>query len=217
MTKCNLFALLAAAGVAVAAVASTSAIAQDKGKNDKQETKASAAVGEAAPAFELKDTDGKSVKLSDYKGKVVVLEWFNPDCPFIVKHHKTNTTFNDLYSQYHSKDVVFLAINSSAAGKQGHGLKHNQEKKAEYKMEYPILLDESGTVGMAYGAKRTPTCYVINKDGVIAYMGAIDNNTDPEKAGDKNYVRLALDEILAGKPVSTTKTDAYGCAVKYAK
>lgn len=223
MNKCNLLALLAAAGLGIAAVATSTAIAdpehkdgkQDKGKH--QERAASANIGDAAPAFDLKDTDGKSVKLSDFKGKVVVLEWFNPECPFILKHHKVNNTFNDLYTQYNTKDVVFLAINSSAPGKQGHGAKLNQEKKAEFKMQYPILMDEDGAVGHAYGAKRTPTCYVINKDGTLAYMGAIDNNNDAEKVGDKNYVRSALDEILGGKTVSTTKTDAYGCGVKYAK
>ncbi len=188
----------------------------DKG-DKKARTGDSAKVGEAAPDFTLTNTDGKTVKLADFKGKTVVLEWFNPECPFVVKHHVKNTTFRDLYTQYNSKNVVFLAINSSAKNMQGNGLELNKTKKTEFKMEYPILIDEDGAVGRLYGSKNTPTCYVIDKDGKLAYRGAIDNDSSPEKAGSKNYVKNALDEVLAGKPVTESNTKAYGCSVKYSK
>lgn len=185
----------------------------------KDEKKADALkIGDTAPEFKLTDTDGKEHKLSDFKGKVVVLEWFNPECPFIIKHHaesKKNMTFNKLYEDYNSKGVVFLAINSSAPGKQGNGLDLNKKMKTEYKLPFPILIDESGETGRAYGAKTTPHCFVINAEGKLAYMGAIDNNKNVDKAGDKNYVKNALDEILAGKPVTEATTASYGCGVKY--
>lgn len=218
-------ALLIAGGVALAGTLSTTqAFAADpepskgdKGKADHKNDAKPGAVGSTAPAFTLTDTDGKSHALADLKGKIVVIEWFNPECPFIVKHHKVNTTFNNLFSEYNSKGVVFLAINSSAKGKQGNGKDLNAKMKTEYKMEYPILIDEDGAVGTAYGAKTTPHVFIIGTDGKIAYNGAIDNSTDVKKAGDKNYAKMALDEMLAGKPVSTTETKPYGCSVKYAK
>lgn len=218
-----LAALMIAGSIAVGGFVATQAFAdpgkdgakQDGGKKEKKMS--GAKVGDTAPAFELKDTDGNAVKLADFKGKVVVLEWFNPECPFIVKHHKVNTTFNTLHQEYNTKNVVFLAINSSSEGKQGHGKDLNKKMKTDYKMEYPILIDESGEVGHMYGAKTTPHCFVIDTTGKIVYAGAIDNDTSPTKAGDKNYVKMALDEVLAGKAVSTSETKPYGCSVKYAK
>ena len=188
----------------------------DKGKKDekKVETKAPK-VGDVAPSFSLMDSDGKTVALESFKGKVVVIEWFNAECPFIVKHHVVNTTFNHLYEQFHSKNVEFVAICSSAKGKEGFGKELNAAKKTEYKMQYPILLDESGATGHAYGATNTPHCFVIGTDGKIAYAGAIDNNTDMKKAGDKNYVEMALNNILAGKAADPAQTKPYGCGVKY--
>lgn len=191
-----------------------------KSKPSDTGTPAAAKVGDMAPAFTLKDTDGKEHTLADFKGKTVVIEWYNPGCPFIVKHHsesKNNMTFNKLYEEYNSKGVVFLAINSSAPGKEGHGLEMNKKKKEEYKLPFPVLLDESGDTGRAYGAKTTPHCYVINAEGKIVYAGAIDNNKNIDKAGDKNYVKAALDETLAGKAVTEATTAPYGCSVKYAK
>lgn len=231
-----LSALVLAGGVAFAAFTTTTAIADQPGKaatgepgkkehsegkkgkeNNKEKAAASAGaeIGKPAPSFELKDLSGKTVKLADFKGKIVVLEWFNPECPFVVKHHKVNPTFRTLNEEFKSKDVVFLAINSSAKGKQGHGLELNKEKASEFKIEYPILLDESGTVGQAYGARTTPHCFVINKDGVLVYKGAIDDNNDRKEAGKTNYVKVALDAVLAGKPVEKTETRPYGCSVKY--
>ena len=114
--------------------------------------------------------------------------------------------------------MVWLAINSGAPGKQGHGGDANRTGKAAFKLDHPILLDEQGNVGRAYGAKHTPHMYVIDPKGVLVYAGAIDNTGggEPEK-DDKvvNYVQVALDEVAAGKPVSTPETEAYGCSVKY--
>jgi peroxiredoxin len=238
MTKTTILSMLAAAGVAFGGASLSLAqpagtkeapkTAQpdkshkdadkgDKKHEDKADKKAEAKIGEMAPDFTLTDTDGKTVKLSDFKGKTVVLEWFNPECPFVLKHHQKFHTFNDLYTQYNSKNVQFLAINSSAAGMQGAGKDMNKTKKEEFKMQYPVLLDEAGTVGHMYGSKNTPTCFVIDKDGKLVYRGAIDNNDSPDKAGDKNYVKMALDEVLAGKTVTESSTKAYGCGVKYAK
>jgi len=172
-------------------------------------------IGKAAPAFELKDTDGKTVKLSDFKGKIVVLEWFNPECPVIVKQHSEGP-LKDAAANATKEGVVWLAINSSAAGKDGHGLEKNKKAKTEWKLDHPILLDEEGTVGMAYGSKNTPTMYIIDSKGMLAYRGAIDNAQEgkPELV---NYVAVALREIKAGKPVSTAETKPYGCSVKYAR
>lgn len=186
-------------------------------KDGKKEDKAAAPkIGEQAPAFTLTGIDGKEVKLEDYKGKIVVLEWFNPECPAIVQHHKSATTFNDLYKDFKDKDVVFLAINSGAAGMQGNGKELNKKMAGEYKMEYPVLLDEAGTVGKAYGAKTTPHCFIIDKDGNLAYNGAVDNGSFG-KNGDKNYVREALNQLTKGETVTTSETKPYGCSVKYAK
>ncbi len=224
MKATNLLAVLAASGGMIFAATTLAEPApgkkvekQAEKQADKKSDKATTlAAGAEAPAFTLTDTDGKTHNLADYKGKVVVLEWFNPECPFIVKHHKTNLTFNQLHEQFSSKDVVFLAINSSAAGKQGNGLELNKKMKEEYKMPFPILIDENGEIGRAYGAKTTPHCFIIDKEGKVVYNGAIDNNKSPEKAGDKNFVKIALEEVLAGKPVTTAQTAPYGCSVKYA-
>lgn len=187
-----------------------------KAEKKAEKHTATAQVGSAAPDFTLVDVDGKEHKLSSYAGKIVVLEWFNPDCPFVKKHHDKNKTFANLYSTYKGKDVVFLAINSGAAGKEGAGKERNVKAKTDYKIEYPILLDENGTVGREYGAKTTPHMYVIDKTGILAYAGAIDDNESASTVGQTNYVAKALDEILAGKPVTTKTTKAYGCSVKYA-
>ena len=171
-----------------------------------------AAIGAAAPAFSLQDSNGKTVNLSDFSGKIVVLEWVNPDCPFVKRHYnlKTMTTLAD---KNKDKGVVWLGIatgNTANADK----LKAFAEKSS---ISYPILLDPDGTVGHAYGAKNTPHMFIIDKDGKLAYVGGIDNDEDGSK-GDKrvNYVEKALDELLAGKPVSEPQTKQYGCSVKYA-
>ena len=175
-------------------------------------------VGKAAPDFTLTDTEGKKHHLADYAAadQIVVLEWFNADCPFIVKHHKTSTTMNDLQAAYADQDVVWLAICSSAEGKQGNGLERNRQAREDYAMVYPILIDESGEVGRLYGAKTTPNMYVIDGEGVLRYQGAIDDKPSPYEVGETNYVAAALAALVAGEAVAKPETKPYGCSVKYA-
>jgi peroxiredoxin len=187
---------------------------KETNKDNKSDGNGTVNIGQAAPAFELKDTDGKTVKLADFKGKIVVLEWFNPECPFVKKHHTDNKTMSDTYAKYKDKGVVWLAINSGAAGKQGAGTELNAKAKQDYKIAYPILMDESGKTGKAYGSKNTPTMFIIDAQGNFAYIGAIDNDST-QKLGTINHVDQALGQILAKETVSTPVTKAYGCTVKY--
>lgn len=230
-TKLSLIALVASAGIILPSVAMSGPDQKDapatttttttdkkeykKDKDGKKKTESAAKVGSIAPAFTLTDTEGKAVNLSDFTGKVVVITWFNPGCPFVKKHFENGAnTFNDLNKKYSEQGVVFVAINSGAAGKEGAGKDANVSARKDWKIEFPILLDEDGKVGKLYGATRTPEMFIINKDGTLAYHGAIDD--EPGKnVGKTNYVAKALDEILAGKPVTTTQTKPYGCTVKY--
>jgi peroxiredoxin len=180
---------------------------------------AAAKVGEKAPDFELADLDGKPVKLSSFLGKTVVLEWFNPECPFVKNSH-TKGSLVGTAAKHEKQGVVWLAINSGAPGKQGTGVEKNQSGKASFGFTHPVLLDESGAVGKAYGAKRTPHLYVIDPKGVLVYRGAIDNSPDgegesPEGGKLVNHVDAALADLAAGRPVSKPETEAYGCSVKY--
>ena len=202
-----------AAGFAVA----TGFVAMQAPRADAAAYAAPAKVGEVAPDFSLKDLDGKDVKLSDFKGKIVVLEWFNPGCPFVVKHHSTLDTMKKTAAAYKDKNVVWLAVNSGAEGKQGASKADNEKARKDWKIEYPILLDPTGATGKAYGAKTTPHMFVIAADGKLAYAGAIDNNSSPKTAGEKNYVKNAIDELIAGKKVTDATTESYGCNVKYGK
>lgn len=174
--------------------------------------------GDKAPDFKLKDTEGKEHQLAKYlaDGNIVVLEWFNPDCPFSRKHHVANQTMTETFRKYKGKKVIWLAINSGAPGKQGAGLDRNIKARKDYKIEYPVLLDETGKVGRAYQAKRTPHMFVIAPDQTLLYMGAIDNSPSPRKLGDVNYVDDALAQYLAGKTIKHAETKAYGCSIKYA-
>ncbi len=169
--------------------------------------------GDMAPAFSLQDQDGKTVSLSDYKGKIVVLEWFNNECPFVQKHYKGGN-MNAVANGYADKGVSWLAINSG----KGKTASEMKTVATDWKMDRPILLDGDGTVGHEYDSKNTPTMFVIDKDGKVAYRGAIDSTADSEMSSIKsstNYVSKALDEMLAGKSVSEPMTKAYGCSVKY--
>lgn len=183
---------------------------------------AKAVVGEAAPDFALTDLDGKTVKLSDFKGKIVVLEWFNPECPFVKAAH-TKGSLKDDAQRETARGVVWLAINSGGAGKQGFGVEKNVDGKKRFALSHPILLDPNGEVGHKYGATNTPNMAVIDSKGTLVYRGAIDNSPDgegesPEPTGSAlvNYVDAAIDAVLAGKPVAVKETRAYGCGVKYA-
>ena len=172
----------------------------------------SAAVGAAAPDFTLMDTSGKKVGLSDFEGQVVVLEWLNPDCPFVQRHYKAGT-MKSLATKYGAQGVVWLTINSTnymdAAA--------NAKFKAAHNLPYAILVDQSGEVGHLYGAATTPHMYVIDGNGMLVYIGAIDD--DPRGSSDSptNYVAAALDEVLGGEAVATSETKPYGCSVKYKK
>src|SRR5690606_9265468 len=178
------------AALSGAAFLGGSAVAGPEGKSEMA-SKAVAKVGEKAPAFTLTDTDGNTVNLSDFEGKVVVLEWFNPECPYVVKHHEANSTMADLANEFVSKDVVWVAINSGAPGKHGAGLEASKAAKDKWDISYPILIDETGQVGKSYGAKTTPHMYIIDKDGTLKYAGAIDNNPSAKDLGDVNFVRQA--------------------------
>jgi peroxiredoxin len=175
-----------------------------------------AKVGKAAPDFELTDTAGREHKLSDYAtdGKLVVLEWFNPDCPIAKAYHHPENQMVALAAEFAERDVVWLAVNSGAEGKQGAGLERNKRAVEEYGITYPVLLDMSGEVGRRYEAKTTPHMYVIDTEGVLRYAGAIDDG-DPRAKGEVNHVRQALEEILAGKAVTTKTSKPFGCSVKY--
>lgn len=177
-------------------------------------------VGEAAPDFTLSDLEGKTHRLGDYlkAGHVVVLEWFNPGCPFIVKHHQTHKTMDETAAAVADRGVVWLAINSGAPGKQGHGLEVNKAAAKDFALTFPLLLDESGAVGKAYGAKTTPHLFVISADGKLRYQGAIDDAPNPGgPVGETNYVAAAIKAVLAGEPVATAETRPYGCSVKFAE
>jgi peroxiredoxin len=180
---------------------------------------APAEVGKPAPDFTLKDLAGKEVRLSSFKGKVVVLEWFNPDCPFVKRSH-TKGSLKDTAKKQEQRGVAWLAINSAAEGKQGYGAAANREAAKSFGLEHPVLLDESGQVGKTYGATNTPHMFVIDDKGILRYKGAIDNSPDGEgesAPGGKlvSYVDEALAAVAAGKPVTTAETKAYGCGVKY--
>jgi peroxiredoxin len=176
-----------------------------------------ARIGAKAPGFTLQDIDGHTIRLADFAGKIVVLEWFNPDCPFVRLAHTTGS-LKTMGSELQKRGIVWLAINSGAPGKQGYGLDANKRGRERFGIDYPILLDESGEVGRAYGATNTPHMFVIDGSGVLAYAGAIDDTRGGEpEALDKivNHVADALDAVRAGKkaPIETTK--AWGCSVKY--
>jgi peroxiredoxin len=181
---------------------------------------AAVTVGEAAPAFELKDTQGKTVKLSDFKGRHVVLEWTNPGCPFVVKHYGAKN-MQALQKEAKAKDVVWLSINSTARGHHDHlAPAALQDKLVKDWGAAPtaVLMDEAGTTGKAYAARTTPHMYVIDPAGKLVYAGGIDDKRSANPAdipGAKNFVRAALADSLAGKPVATPSAPPYGCSIKY--
>lgn len=184
-----------------------------------QDAHAAAVVGKAAPAFTLTDMDGKSVKLSDFKGKFVVLEWVNFECPFVRKHYGSEN-MQQLQKTYTGKDVVWISICSSAPGKQGHLSADEAKEATKERGASPteFLLDPKGVTGRAYGAKTTPHMYVIDPKGKLLYNGAIDDTPSTKVAdipNSKNFVVAALDAALAGKPVENATTKPYGCSVKY--
>lgn len=178
---------------------------------------ANGAIGETAPAFSLKGVDGKTYSLADYKGKVVVLEWVNPQCPFSDRHAREKT-MSDLNTKYGAKNVVWLGINSTNANhpnfmKPADITAYNQKNG----INYTVLYDETGKTGKAYDAKTTPHLYIIDPQGKIAYNGAIDDDPSGRKgkAERVNYVDGGLNAEVASKAVDPASTKPYGCSIKY--
>lgn len=180
---------------------------------------AAATVGKPAPDFTLTDLDGKAVKLSDFKGRHVVLEWHNHACPFVMKHYDSSN-MQSLQNRYDAKDTVWLSINSTNTGHQDY-LSNEQNKAylaAKKAAPDAYLPDPDGKVGSDYGARTTPHMYVINPAGTLVYAGAIDDKRSTNVADvktAKNYLVAALEESKAGRPVSNASTTPYGCSVKY--
>ncbi len=184
-------------------------------------TEAKAFIGKSAPDFSLEDQNGKKVKLSDYKGKFIVLEWFNHGCPFVVKHYGSNNmqTIQKLYAK--NEQVKWLTIVSSAEGKQGY-LASTSEAKAKMKevgsAADHLLRDTDGKVGQLYGAQTTPHMFIIDTEFKLQYMGAIDSkkSANPKDiATAKNYVTAGLSKLMLKEKPNPQKTKAYGCSVKY--
>lgn len=194
---------------------------------DASAVSSAAVLGKPAPDFTLTDTEGQPVKLRALRGKTVVLEWFNPDCPFI-KYAHGQGPLKDFAQRVSSDKVVWLTINSSAPGKQGSGVERNQKAKAEYGIGNRVLLDESGKVGRAYGAIKTPHVFVIDAKGILVYRGGLDNapigQVDAERphlpgnpaTALEPYLDYALTDVSARKALRLPDTPAYGCTVKYA-
>lgn len=178
-----------------------------------------AKVGKTAPNFTLKDANGKIHELTDFRGKIVVLEWVNYDCPFVKKHYNSGN-MQMLQKKYTEKDVVWLLINSSAPGKQGNfEPKEIQRRSKEHETAFSAyLMDADGKVGKTYGAKTTPHMFIIDPKGELVYAGGIDDirstNVD-DIAKAHNYVAAALDQALAGKAIEVSSSSPYGCSVKY--
>lgn len=178
------------------------------------------AIGQTAPSFTVRDIENKTIKSESLLGSIVVLEWNNPVCPFVKKHYSSNN-MQKLQAEATNKGVVWITINSGSAGKTGSltpAQAHTYIQKANLSSTHYVL-DAEGILGRLYGAKTTPHMFVIDKEGKLAYMGAIDSDTAASPANlasADNYVRYALADLAAGKPVKTPSTQSYGCGVKYA-
>jgi peroxiredoxin len=180
---------------------------------------APARAGEPAPAFSAQDIAGKTVRLGDYAGKTVVLEWTNDGCPFVGKHYNSGN-MQALQRKYMPAGVVWLTVASSARGEQGYVTPAEARADLARWQAAPtdFLLDPDGAVARLYDARATPTMVVIDRSGRIVYIGAIDDKPSTRLADVKtahNYVAAALDAIAAGQPVAVTATRAYGCSIKY--
>jgi peroxiredoxin len=184
-------------------------------------THAAGIVGQNAPDFTAKDTAGKSVKLADFKGKHVVLEWVNPNCPFVKKHYEASANMQDTQKEVLAKkDTVWLAINSTTTTHQDYMTPSALDAwmKTKSAKTTAVLMDESGAIGKSYGAKTTPHMYIIDPKGTLVYAGGIDSirsssASDILKA--TNYVKVAMDQTLSGKAISTPTSVPYGCSIKY--
>jgi len=182
--------------------------------------RADAQPGKPAPEFQLRDTSGKDVSLASLKGRIVVLEWTNHECPYTVKHY-VGGNMQGLQKETTAMGIVWLTVASSAKGQQGHVSAAEADKLTADRKAAPshVLLDHDGKLGRLYGARTTPHMYIVDKDGKLAYAGAIDDKptaSERDIKGARNYVREAVGALAEGKPVATPATRAYGCSVKYA-
>jgi len=178
--------------------------------------------GDTAPSFTLLNQDNKTVSLDEFKGKKIILEWTNHDCPFVKRHYDT-TNMQTIQKDMTDNEIVWLSIISSAEGKQGHVSKEQAKELTLKRNAYPthVLLDTKGNVGRMFSAKTTPHMFVIDELGKVRYQGAIDNlgntgalfSTDLSKA--KNYVKNAVNQLMSGEEVKDKKTRPYGCSIKY--
>jgi peroxiredoxin len=180
---------------------------------------AATSVGESAPALQLRDTHGKTVNLSDFRGKTVVIEWFNPNCPFVQKHYNSNN-MQSLQAKYARQGVAWLVVNSTNPSHQDYLAPDQLSQRFNQLKGHAsaVLMDADGKAGTSWGAKTTPHMFIVDTHGKLAYAGGIDDkrSSNPEDIKSaKNYVALALDQIKAGKPVSENNTRPYGCSVKY--
>ena len=180
---------------------------------------AAVSIGDQAPDFTAIDTNGNTQTLSGYKGKFVVLEWVNFDCPFVGKQYGSGN-MQELQKTYTQKGVVWLTVSSSAPGKQGHYGPEETNRLVKEKGASPtaVILDSKGTIGRSYGAQTTPHMFIIDPQGRLIYQGAIDSVPgvdQSEIAEAENYVAAALDAALNGDPVKVSSTKSYGCSVKY--
>jgi hypothetical protein len=201
---------------AVALIAIASAVILMPAKDAKAE---GAVVGQAAPEFTGTDSNGVSHKLSDFKGKTVVLEWTNPECPYVVKHYSVGN-MQKIQSDATKDGVVWISINSSAEGKEGNQTPADANAYMKEQKSTPTarILDPTGTIGKLYGAKTTPHMFIVNPEGILVYAGAIDDNDSFKSdviATSKNHVTAALKNLKDGKAVETASTKPYGCGVKY--
>jgi peroxiredoxin len=190
-----------------------------EGEEAEEEAPEKATIDKKAPDCTLKNASGDDVKLSDYKDKIVVLEWINFDCPIVQKHYK-GKTMQDLAKDYRDDDIVWLQICSSAEGKQGYFTGDDLTKRIEKEgcdAKF-YLIDADGAIGTKYGAKTTPHMYVIDKEGKLRYQGAIDSSKNGAPVGEDgtNYLKDAVTAVKDGKEVTTKETKPYGCSVKYA-
>jgi len=175
--------------------------------------RAVAVVGQPAPEFTIKDQDGHDVDLEALRGKIVVLEWTNPDCPFVRRHYGAKT-MRTLADRFKNRDVVWLAVNSTNYMDAA----RDRAWRTEQGFSYPVLDDHAGVVGTSYGAKTTPHMFVIDRQGTVVYAGAIDDDAaGGHETTARNYVAEALDDVTAGKAVRVGETKPYGCSVKYAQ
>jgi peroxiredoxin len=205
--------IIAAGGVAALGAAGAAILVPRRAE-------AAVETGAQAPAFSVQDADGRTRTLEEFRGRMVILEWTNHGCPYVRKHYDAGA-MQALQREATADGVVWLQVISSAPGEQGHldGAGARARVRTDNAAPTATLLDASGVMGRAYGARNTPQMFVISAEGVVLYQGAIDDRPSARPAtleGANNYVRAALTDIAAGRPVATPETTPYGCAVKYA-